>query len=115
MHELSIAMSIVDIACEEARRLGARRVRAIHLRLGPLSGVIRKTLESAYEMAVEGTAVAGAKLVIRDVELAVFCRRCDARRPAPSVQQVCCSVCGEPSDEIVSGRELEVVAMEVES
>ena len=38
MHELSIAMGIVDAAMEESQRRGVQ-VSAVHLRLGALSGV----------------------------------------------------------------------------
>jgi hydrogenase nickel incorporation protein HypA/HybF len=41
MHELSIALSIVDMAEEEAQRHEAR-VSAVHLRLGPLQVWSRK-------------------------------------------------------------------------
>ena len=38
----------------------------------------------------------------------------DERRPA-SVQELCCPVCGAPTPQVVRGRELEVVALELES
>ena len=43
MHELSIAMSIVELAQEEGERRGAR-VNAVHLKLGALSGVVKDCL-----------------------------------------------------------------------
>lgn len=38
MHELSLAVNILELAQEEADRRGGLRVSAIHLRMGPLSG-----------------------------------------------------------------------------
>ena len=67
MHELSIALSIVDIACEEAEKHGSARVHATHLKLGPLSGVVKESLLSAYELACEGTPLEGSQLVIAEV------------------------------------------------
>ncbi len=113
MHELSIALSIVDMATEEAERQGGR-VAAVHLRLGPLSGVVKEALRSAYGLAREGTALATAELVVEDVPLVGYCRACDAARPLPSVWELRCPECGGPTPEIVSGRELEVFALEVE-
>ena len=55
MHELSIALSILDVAAEEAERQGGGRVVAVHLKLGPLSGVVKEALLSAYELAREGS------------------------------------------------------------
>jgi len=114
MHELSIALSILDVAEEEAVRQEGR-VIAIHLRLGPLSGVVREALESAYALAREGTPLAGANLLIEDVPLLVHCPACAADRTPPSVRQLCCPACGIPTSNVVSGRELEVSALEIES
>ena len=44
MHELSIAMSIVDMAQEEAERHGGVQVQAVHLKLGRLAGVVKEAL-----------------------------------------------------------------------
>jgi hydrogenase nickel incorporation protein HypA/HybF len=44
MHELSIATSMVEMAGEEAARHPDTRVVALHLKLGPLSGVVKEAL-----------------------------------------------------------------------
>ena len=115
MHELSLALGILDLAAEEAERQGGGRVVAIHLRLGPLSGVVKDALRSAYELAREGSSLSAAELVIEEVPLVAYCPACAAQRAPPSAQQLCCPVCGTPTPEVVRGRELEVVALEIES
>jgi hydrogenase nickel incorporation protein HypA/HybF len=119
MHELSIALSILDLVAEEAAaaccatsRTG--RVAAVHLKLGPLSGVAREALVSAFYLAREGTPYEQAELVVEDVPVTVHCPACDAERDLPSVQELRCPVCGVPTPAIVRGRELEVVALEIE-
>lgn len=67
MHELSIAMSILDIAQEEAERRGNPRVEAIHLRIGRMSGIVKEALLSAYELAAEQTPFAQSKLIFEDM------------------------------------------------
>ena len=114
MHELSIALSLVEVACEEAVRLGAVRVAALHLRLGPLSGVVREALEFSFELAAADTAIAGAKLLIEEVPISVLCPVCDEERRIESPQHFHCPVCGTPTPDVVHGRELELVAMEVD-
>jgi hypothetical protein len=64
MHELSIAMNIVEGVLEEAQRHGTTRVQAVHLRLGPLSGVDKEALLFAYPMACEGTILENSRLQI---------------------------------------------------
>jgi hydrogenase nickel incorporation protein HypA/HybF len=114
MHELSIALSILDVTGEEAERRGGARVLAIHLKLGPLSGVVKEALVSAYEIARESSPLAEAQLVIEETPILVHCPTCEAVRAAVSPQQLCCPECGAPTARVVGGRELEVVALEIQ-
>lgn len=113
MHELSIALSIVELAQEEAGSRGVK-IEAVHLKLGALSGVVKEALLSCYEMVCENTSLQGSRLIVEDVPVVVFCSKCHANRPLSSVQLFCCPECGTPTAEIVQGKELEVVALEVE-
>ena len=113
MHELSVALSLVELAQEEAERLG-RRVRAVHLRLGALSGVASEALLASYEIACADTPLEGSRLVIEKVAVVVFCPRCQAERALDSVQWFGCSECGTLAPEVRRGKELELVALEVE-
>jgi hydrogenase nickel incorporation protein HypA/HybF len=113
MHELSIAMGIVEAALEEAERRGVQ-VSAVHLRLGALSGVVKDALFFSYEVACEGTALAGSRLIVEDVPVVVFCAKCEKEQTLPSVQWFACPECGEPTMNILHGKELEVFALEVE-
>jgi hydrogenase nickel incorporation protein HypA/HybF len=115
MHELSIALSILDFAAEEAERQGRRRVVAIHLRLGPLSGVVKDALQSAYDLARETSDLGESELVIEEVPLVAYCPACCTERTLVSAQELCCPACGTPTPEVVRGRELEVFALEIES
>ena len=113
MHELSIAMSIVELAEEEAASRGVQ-IDAVHLRLGALSGVVKEALLSCYEMACEGTPLQGSHLVVEEVPAVIFCPSCRVQRPLSSMQLFCCPECGTPSSQIVHGKELEVVALEIQ-
>ena len=66
MHELSIAVSIVEIAEEELARHGGERVRAIHLQVGALAGVAKEALDFSFHLACEGTPVEGSQLIIEE-------------------------------------------------
>jgi hydrogenase nickel incorporation protein HypA/HybF len=113
MHELSIALSLVDLAQEEAERLGGR-VCALHIRIGALAGVVPEALLASYEMACAETPLEGSRLVIEDVPVVVYCPTCLAERKLSSVQFFCCAECGTPTPQVERGRELELVAMEIE-
>jgi hydrogenase nickel incorporation protein HypA/HybF len=113
MHELSIAMSIVEMAEEEAEQRGAQ-VSAVHLKLGALSGVVKGALLSSYEIACEGTGLEGSRLVIEEVPVVVYCSRCLAARTLASIQLFVCPECGHPASEVLEGRELQVFALEIQ-
>lgn len=114
MHELSIALSLVDLAQQEAERHRGR-VCAVHLRLGALAGVMKEALLSSYEMACADTPLEGSRLVIEEVPVVVFCPECEALRPLSGLQDFTCAECGTPTPDIRQGKELELVALEVES
>jgi hydrogenase nickel incorporation protein HypA/HybF len=112
MHELSIAMSIVEMAEEEAEQRGVE-IEVVHLKLGALAGVVKEALLSCYEMACENTVLRGSRLAIEEVPVVIFCANCRAQRGLGSLQLFCCPECGTPASEIVHGKELEVVALEI--
>lgn len=113
MHELSIATSLVELACAEASRLGAARVDALHLRVGPLAGIVPDALRFSFDLATADTPIAGARLVIVDVPIVAFCERCDAEREIRSPQQLACPACGAMTPDIRQGADLELFAMEI--
>jgi hydrogenase nickel incorporation protein HypA/HybF len=112
MHELSIAMSIVDMALEEAQSRDVA-VDAVHLELGPLSGVVTEALRFSYEIACNGTALEGSRLVIREVPIEVYCAACKTQKILNTMQWFCCPVCGTPTSDVIHGRELAITALEV--
>jgi hydrogenase nickel incorporation protein HypA/HybF len=112
VHELSIAMSIIELAAEEAERRGVK-VEAVHLKVGALSGVVPDALLSAYELACEDTPLQGSRLVIEEIPIVVYCANCQAERTLESMQLFCCPVCDTPCGDVRHGKELEVVALEI--
>ncbi len=112
MHELSIALSILDTVWDEAERRGGVEVSAIHVKLGPLSGVVKESLLSAYDLARKDSPLAEARLVVEEVPLVVYCDACRAERPVESMQALCCPSCGTPA-RLVRGNELEIAALEI--
>jgi len=96
-------------------RQGGGRVCAVHLRLGPLSGVVKEALLFSYELACEGTSLEGSSLVIEDVPLLIQCPQCQAERAPVSLQRLECAECGTPAAEVLHGKELEVSALELQT
>ena len=113
MHELSIAMSIVEMAEEESDKRAGARVTAVHLKLGALSGVVKQALLSSYDLACEGTALQGSRLLVEEIPVRARCPNCRAERAVDAVNWFVCPDCGAAASELLQGRELEVTALEI--
>ena len=114
MHELSIALNIVDIASAAVAREGNGEVSAVHIRLGALSGVVKEALFSAFDIAREQSPLASAQLVVEDVPVRAFCEQCQAEKTIADPPIMLCPDCYAPAGKVISGRELEVSALEIE-
>ena len=113
MHELSIAFSMIEMATEESQKRGGAKVDAVHLKLGALSGVIKDALLFSWKIACQGTPLENSRLVIEEIPVFVHCADCNADRILDSINNFVCSVCNQPTSEILRGRELEVTALEI--
>lgn len=112
MHELSIALSMIEQIEEETENRGGGKVDAVFVRIGVLSGVDTEALRFAYELAREGTELADSRLVIEPVALLAYCPQCHSTH-APDPQQIACPRCISPPQEILEGKELEIRAFEL--
>ena len=113
MHELSIAVELVDLACDELMRLGAVHVDALHVRIGPLCGVVKDALLFSFDVAAADTPLKGARLEIEELPLTVWCPGCAAEVGLEEASRRRCPVCETPTPSVIRGRELELVALEV--
>jgi hydrogenase nickel incorporation protein HypA/HybF len=113
VHELSIARYLVDAACDAASREGSAQVTRLVARVGRLSGVVKEALRFSFDLAAEGTACEGAALDIEEVSVSVLCPRCDAPRELPNDWRFACPTCGTPTPNVLTGRELELVSVEI--
>jgi len=112
MHELSIAIGLIELAAEEAARQGNVRVATVYLRIGSLAGVVADALRFSFDLAAEGTPLEGAQLEIEEVPVTVHCALCDGDHIVVDSQRIRCPICDEPAA-VVGGRELELAALEV--
>ena len=109
MHELSITRNIVAIVSEAAR---GRRVRAVTLEVGALSGVMAEAIAFCFGVVSAETPVDGARLDIRAVEGRGRCRSCGSEFVAPSLYSPC--PCGSREVDLIGGEELNIKSMELE-
>ena len=114
MHEVSIALAIVDEITERAAQAQAAKISAVYLRVGRLTAIDERALQFAWDLATSNTPAFNSKLVIDFVPLAIACKQCNAERVIDEGMLPICPVCGNSSNAIVRGRELLITAMEVD-
>ena len=108
MHELAIAESLVEAV---QARTGRQTVVSVRLRVGRLSGVVPAALMFAFELAVEGTPLEGAQLLIDEPAGRLHCRTCQADQRRDDLILLC--ECGSADVEVTAGRELALLNVEV--
>jgi hydrogenase nickel incorporation protein HypA/HybF len=67
MHELSIALSIVDLADEQAKKAHAGKIIEIELDIGTFSGIEVDALNFALEIAAKDTLLETAAVKINRI------------------------------------------------
>lgn len=113
MHELSIAMSMIEqIELEAAKHPG--KVLSAQVKIGVLSGVDTEALRFAWEIARAGTALEATQLEIEKVPLLARCPAC-GKTWSPEIQSLFCPDCITPVQDILAGRELELATLEIDS
>ncbi len=76
MHEMSIAMSLCDLASREAEKAGATQVNEVEIEVGDLAGVLIGSLEFCFEAATKSTLLEGARLKVIRVPAEGICQDC---------------------------------------
>ena len=114
MHELSIAIEILDIVGREAAKHGAAVVRRVNLRVGDLSGVETESLSFSFD-AVKGDKdlTRESILVIECLPVRIRCNPC-AEEFQGSGHRVICPRCQGFDTELLQGEELEIADIEID-
>jgi hydrogenase nickel incorporation protein HypA/HybF len=114
MHELSIAMQIVEIVEEEAKKHDSALVSAVHLEIGTLSGVEPDALEFAMEEAVRHSIVAKAELFYHYIEAVAVCEECCHEFKTEDYFKVC-PYCNSINTSLLKGKELKIKSIDIQT
>ena len=114
MHEMGIAMQVVEIAAASIpEHLKNSRVQGVYLKIGKLSSVVPDSLRFCFDIVSKDSAIAGATLYIEEIPVTARCKSCDNHwtitGPAFS-----CTRCSSGKIELISGQELNISSIEIE-
>jgi hydrogenase nickel incorporation protein HypA/HybF len=113
MHEMSIVQGLIAIVKEEMDKSGAARLRSVRVKIGEMSGILPDALKNCFEIITAGNEMNEALLNIDISPLTGYCRRCEMEFKITDYRFTC-PECGKADIEVVSGREMTIVEIEVE-
>ncbi len=113
MHELSIAQNIIMIVQEELQKYEHKSLRSIRLKIGAMSAIVPDSLSFCFGMITEGTELESSELIMDIVPLKGICRAC---KNEFEIENYCfeCPYCQSTKIKTISGRELDIVEIEVD-
>ena len=112
MHELAIAQNILEIVRQSVPEEQVSEVKWVRIRVGQLSGVIPDSLNFCFDAIVGETSLRRAGLDIEQVPTVSRCKKCTHQFQIEDMVFVC-PECKSTDLELITGRELQVVEIEL--
>jgi hydrogenase nickel incorporation protein HypA/HybF len=109
VHELSLCEAI---AASVDRHAAGRAVAEVTVRVGHLRQVVPDALTFSWEVLTAGTSLAGSALVVEQVPAVVRCGPCGSETTL-DMPVLLCGSCESGEVTLLSGEELQVVALDL--
>lgn len=114
MHELSIATSILKTAENEVEKIKGGNVSEIFLEIGKISGVEIPSLEFVWDSCMKNTVLENAKVHIAEPKGYARCAECKHEFEITKIYDSC-EKCSSPFKEIITGQEMKIKKLIIES
>jgi hydrogenase nickel incorporation protein HypA/HybF len=115
VHEVSIALGMVNELARIAKENNAKYITAVNLRIGRSSGIVIDSLKFAFDaIKLENPLISSAKIVIEEVPLRYECNDCKISFETDYIHFTSCPDCKSYSLKLLSGNEMDIVNMELE-
>ena len=113
MHEMSIVEALVRAVHQQVDGPELTRVCTVQVRVGQLRQVVPEILRFCFDAAVRDTPLAGARLEVEQRPARARCPHC-RQEFAVAEQWFECPHCGACDGELISGRELDLMSLELD-
>lgn len=113
MHELSITESLLKTASDYAQKNNAKRVTALNLVIGELSGIIDESVQFYWDMISENSICEKSVLNFDKRKAFMKCMTCNNEFSLDGELSPCPS-CGSMDLKVVSGNEFLLESIEIE-
>jgi len=113
MHEMSIVQSLLSIVEEEMSKNNAATLKAVRVTIGEMSGIVPDALKTCFEILTAKSEMKGAVLKMDITPLIGCCKKCQKEFKVEKYNFLC-PECESTDVEIISGREMNIVELEVD-
>jgi hydrogenase nickel incorporation protein HypA/HybF len=113
MHEMGIAIQIIDIAKSSIpKNLDGVPIERVNIAVGKMSAIVPSSLKFCFDIATKQTPLEGATLHIEELPVTLQCKNCNNKWTADQPMFVC-EKCEHTEVEMLSGRELDILSIEL--
>ena len=115
MHEVSVALAMVDELRKIAEKNSAIKILNVKLKIGRLSGIVSDSLKFAFDaVKLEYPFLSSAEIVIEEVPLVYKCNECNRSFDTDNLYFPSCPDCDSYNLTLLSGEEQHIENVEIE-
>ncbi len=112
MHEMGIAIQILDIVTQSVPPEEGIKLKKINLKIGKLTAIVPQSMTFCLEIVSKDTIAEGAEITYNEVGVVLSCDDC-GKTTEVSEPPFKCGKCGSEKIEIIGGREMTVESIEI--
>lgn len=113
MHEVSLALSLLQLAEDVCHQHGYKSIESVRVRIGRAAGINPDSLSFALETVKKGTPAEKANFILDIIPLGGFCHECGQNFETEETYIFCCPFCNSSSISIRQGKEFQITEIEV--
>jgi hydrogenase nickel incorporation protein HypA/HybF len=115
VHEVSVALGMVDELRKIAEKNGANKILSVKLKIGRMSGIVTDSLKFAFDaVKLEHPFLSSAEIVIEEIPLLYKCNECSRSFDTDNMYFPSCPDCDSYNLSLVSGEEQHIENVEIE-
>ena len=112
---MSYVIRFADMALEAVADEPDAVIDSIEIEVGAMTGVLPEYLIKYYPNAVAGTRLEGSQLRIEERPVTAICASCSSEYEPSADNNYCCPSCGSTDAKIISGRQLNLLRVNLRS
>ena len=114
MHELSVAQNIIEIVKDNVPECDYGKVKSVYLEIGEISGIVVDSLQFCFDAIKLDTPFQNTAMLIKNIPFVLYCNFCKTET-TNTLGTRSCAKCGGFDTSIISGTEMKITEVEINS